>query len=87
MSTGTLSFEPSKALFPIGDDHLVFYKHLADYGQKKLSQYGYIYCELNEYYSNQIYEIFKQSGYQDIEVKMDLQGKARMLRCRKERND
>lgn len=24
MSTGTLSFEPSKALFPIGDDHLVF---------------------------------------------------------------
>jgi release factor glutamine methyltransferase len=87
MSTGTLSFEPSKALFPIGDDHLVFYKHLADFGQKKLSQYGYIYCELNEYYSDQIYEIFKQSGYQDIEVKMDLQGKARMLRCRKERND
>ncbi len=87
MSTGTLAFEPSKALFPIGDDHLVFYKHLADFGQKKLSQYGYIYCELNEYYSDQIYEIFKQSGYQDIEVKMDLQGKARMLRCRKERND
>ncbi len=87
MSTGTLSFEPSKALFPIGDDHLVFYKHLADYGQKKLSQFGYIYCELNEYYSDQIYEIFKQSGYQEIEVKMDLQGKARMLRCRKGRND
>lgn len=86
MSTSTLTFEPSKALFPIGDDHLIFYKHLADYGQKKLSQDGFIYCELNEYYSDQIYQIFKEYNFLDIEIKMDLQGKARMLRCRKVRS-
>lgn len=83
MSTETVAFEPSIALFPLGDDSLIFYKHLAEYGQKKLSHNGYIYCELNEFYAEQIFQIFKQSGYQDLEMKLDLQSKSRMLRGRK----
>jgi len=87
MSTETVAFEPSIALFALGDDHLIFYKHLANYGQKKLSHNGYIYCELNEFYADQIFQIFKEYDFQDIEIKSDLQGKSRMLRCRKIRND
>ena len=82
MSTNTLAYEPEIALFPIGDDPLIFYKEIALFGKSHLKPEGEIYCELNEFLVLEIHEIFRLNGYRSIEIRNDMQGKSRMLKAR-----
>lgn len=75
MSLNVLDFEPHKALFA-GEDTLLFYRKIAKYA-KLHNPTAIVICELNEYLSDEIREIFSQ--YANTEIFQDLQGKNRVL--------
>lgn len=81
MTDSVLKFEPHVALFSPTTDPDVFYKSIAEFGLTHLNDKGAIYCELNEFRSHQVVEIFKQAGYKNLEMRNDLQGKARMIKA------
>lgn len=82
MSTSTLKFEPEMALFPNHDDVLIFYRKLADFGLGHLNTGGQIFMECNEFNANDVFQIFHDKGYHEVEIINDLQGKDRILKAR-----
>ena len=83
MGESVIEFEPKMALFPEGNDHLIFYKSIAKLGKEKLSTGGWLYFELNEFNSEEISNILSDEGYSKIEIKLDLQGKERMVKAQR----
>ncbi len=81
MSDSVLNYEPHSALFSPTADPDIFYKSIAEFGLNHLNINGVIYCELNEFRSQQIIDIFKNVKYSNIEIKNDLQNKPRMLKA------
>ncbi|MEM9887092.1 MAG: peptide chain release factor N(5)-glutamine methyltransferase [Bacteroidota bacterium] len=72
-------FEPDLALFVENDDALVFYRHIAQFAQEKLSREGSIFFELNEYHARRVVHLLKLKGFRGIQLHLDLNGKERML--------
>jgi release factor glutamine methyltransferase len=83
MRLNVLGHEPDIALFVPDDDPLKFYRCIARLGSRYMNDNGAIYLEINEYFSGEVMELLKDTGFQDVEVKSDLNGKARMVRGRK----
>jgi release factor glutamine methyltransferase len=63
------------------DDALVFYKTLALFGHKRLYENGCIYIEISENAAKETVRIFKDAGYNNVEIKKDMQGKDRMIKA------
>jgi release factor glutamine methyltransferase len=80
MRQNVLAHEPHTALFVQDDDALVFYKALAIFGHKRLYENGCIYVEISENAGEETARIFKEAGYQQVEIKKDIQGKDRMVK-------
>ncbi len=80
MRPNVSGYEPATALFVRDDDALVFYKAIADFGKKHLSENGTIYTEINETLGEKTSLIFQSSGYSTI-IKKDMQGKERMIKA------
>jgi release factor glutamine methyltransferase len=80
MTKQVLEHEPMLALFPTGDDVLIFYRKLAAYAA--LVQPQYVFLELNPIYAYEIAHLFTQSGY-SVKLVKDMQGKDRMLKAEK----
>ncbi len=78
MSDSTLRFEPKIALFPKNTDHLIFYKMIFEFAKSHLNPGGNIYCEINEYTTDELKNIIKPYNY-NWEFIHDLQGKPRVL--------
>ena len=76
-------FEPGLALFVPGNDALLFYRHIALFGQTHLKEGGAIYCELHLDYALQTKQLFTDAGYTDVLVKEDMHGNLRMLKAQK----
>lgn len=76
-----LKYEPHLALFS-PDDPLAFYKKISSLAKDILQVNGTLYFELNPLFCSEIIQIVQENGFQDIEIKDDLQGKQRMLRCK-----
>lgn len=72
--------EPHLALFAPGDA-LKFYKAIAHLGEHILLPEGYIFLEINEAYGKETAALF--SGYSDVQIRKDQQGKERFVCCRK----
>jgi release factor glutamine methyltransferase len=81
MRLNVLTHEPHSALFVPNDDALIFYKTLALFGHKRLYENGCVYVEISESAANETVQVFKDAGYQHVEVKQDMQGKDRMLKA------
>ncbi len=79
MHSNVLEYEPHQALFAPGDDPLLFYRHIAQFGLKKLQTPGRIFLETNEAFSNETATILEQYGYTDITPRKDINGKWRMI--------
>lgn len=79
-----IDYEPDDALFVDGQDPLLFYKLIAEFGKSHLKEEGIIYLELNEFKADEIAQIYKKAGYNSIELKNDLQGKPRMLKVERD---
>jgi release factor glutamine methyltransferase len=74
-------YEPGAALFVPSDDALLFYRHIAEFGQTHLSDSGAIYCELNAEKGDSTKDLFLKYGYRNVEVRKDMHGNDRMLKA------
>ncbi|MEJ6584072.1 MAG: peptide chain release factor N(5)-glutamine methyltransferase [Crocinitomicaceae bacterium] len=81
MSENVLDFEPHMALFVEDNDPLIFYIKLAENARKYLKNNGLLFFEIHEDYSQEMLAMLKQKGFVNIELRKDLQGKARMMRA------
>ncbi len=81
MEKNVLAFEPEGALFVSDNDPLIFYKAIAEFAQKNLSNKGRLYFEINEYLGEEMKELVKSLGFREVEVHQDINGRNRMLAC------
>lgn len=84
MQSNVLKYEPDIALFVNNDDPLLFYRKIAQLGQKHLISEGSIYFEINEYLGSELLILLKTEGYKEITLQKDIFGKYRMVKCRKD---
>lgn len=81
MTDQVLLHEPQSALFPLGDDPLIFYKKIALFSQDHLKPEGKIYIEINEFLATETAAIFEQlKNVKKVEVKNDMQNRPRMIK-------
>lgn len=83
IKANVLHFEPHSALFVEDDNPLIFYKKISDLAYNALSSSGSLYFEINEYLPEQTQEVVKASGFKHINIKTDINKKARMIRAKK----
>ncbi len=76
MTRQVLDFEPQNALFPEGDDVIIFYRKLAKYAA--LKNVPLVFLELNPTFVTETAKLFTELGYQATIIN-DMQGKQRML--------
>ncbi len=83
MQPNVTEYEPHSALFPPGDDPLIFYKRIAAFGLKRLTDGGKLFFEINEAYPEETAAVLKSFGYSDIAIQKDINDKWRMIRAQK----
>jgi release factor glutamine methyltransferase len=81
MHDNVLANEPYKALFVSNEKPLIFYEAIADFALQHLATNGFLYFEINEYLAKETINMLIVKGFVNIELKKDMQGKDRMLRC------
>ncbi len=74
-------YEPTIALFVPDNDPLVFYRAIAEFGKSHLRKEGQIYCELDAAHAEACKQLLESAGYTNVELKKDMNGKWRMLKC------
>lgn len=79
MHVNVKEYEPHLALFVPDEDPLVFYKAIAEAGMEKLKAGGKVFVEINEALGLEVCILFQKSGYTDVQLKQDLQGKDRFV--------
>ncbi len=83
MTATVLNYEPEIALFVQDNEPLKFYKRISEFANRHLKNGGWLFFEINEHLGNEVIELVEHYGFKSIEIKSDLFGKDRMLRCRK----
>ena len=83
MKSHVLEHEPHVALFVPDDDPLLFYRAIADFAIQSLEPDGWLYFEVNPLYIKELKTMLAKKGFENIEVKIDLFGKERMIRAKK----
>ena len=83
MEKNVLDFEPHLALFVADETPLIFYKAIAEKALRLLKPDGCLFFELHESYAELTKELVIAIGYDAVEIKLDLQGKSRMLKAKK----
>jgi release factor glutamine methyltransferase len=80
MKPNVVDFEPHTALFVPDNDPLVFYRAIADFAKEKLYPAGLVFVEIHESSGKKVSELFRLQGF-SVELRKDMQGKDRMLKC------
>lgn len=80
MKGNVLENEPHLALFVENDDPLIFYRKIAELASK-LIKTPVVYVEINQYLAKETCQLFKDFGFQQVELKKDFRGNARMLKA------
>ncbi len=75
-----LKNEPHLALFVENDNALVFYKAIIEFANNYLKVGGSLYFEINEVFGLEMTDLYRENGYQGIELKKDINGKDRMIK-------
>ena len=83
MEKNVLDFEPHLALFVADETPLIFYRAIAEKALRLLKPDGCLFFELHESYAELTKELVIAIGYDAVEIKLDLQGKSRMLKAKK----
>ena len=82
MHANVLMHEPHLALFVTDESPLVFYEAIAELGKNNLQHNGALYFEINEYLTKEMVNMLNDKGFNNIELKKDMQGKDRMIRAK-----
>ncbi len=81
MHKNVTQFEPHLALF-VPDTHpLVFYDAISKFGLSHLRNGGQLFFEINEAFGEEVVDLLKKNGYNNIELRKDMQGKDRMIKA------
>ena len=83
MEPHVLKREPHLALFVTDDEPLIFYRALAQWGQRSLSSESWMLAEINPLLSQETKALFEAQQYRDCTIINDNYGKERFIRCRK----
>lgn len=78
-----LDYEPHLALFVEDTDALLFYRKIAQLALKNLAPNGLLFFEINQYLGKETVELLQNLGFKNIELKKDIYGNDRMIRCEK----
>jgi len=81
MQQNVLSNEPHIALFVKDENPLLFYDKIAELAKKHLTKNGVLYFEINQYLGEEMVELLKSKGFKNIELKKDIYGVDRMVKC------
>lgn len=81
MAKNVLDFEPEMALFVENQVPLKFYLKIAQDALVFLKNEGALYFEIHEEYGEELKEKLIHLGFEDLELRKDLQGKDRMLKA------
>ena len=76
-----LDYEPHLALFVEDTDALLFYRKIAQLALKNLSPNGLLFFEINQYLGKETVELLQNLGFKNIELKKDIYGNNRMIKC------
>ena len=79
MRSNVLDHEPHLALFVSDEDPLVFYRAVAIWASKLLKKGGYGIVEINEALGEQTADVFRQSGFINVNVIKDLSERDRFV--------
>jgi len=79
MTPHVLEFEPHLALFVEDNDPLLFYRAIAGLAGEKLLPGGSVFAEIHEELAAPLQALFRESGFRDIIIRKDMQGKDRMI--------
>ncbi|MGV3545420.1 MAG: peptide chain release factor N(5)-glutamine methyltransferase [Pedobacter sp.] len=83
MHENVLANEPHTALFVSNERPLIFYEAIADFALKYLSDTGHLFFEINANLGKETIQMLAAKGFVDIRLKLDMQGKERMLSAKK----
>jgi release factor glutamine methyltransferase len=83
MANHVLDHEPHLALFVPDERPLVFYEAIADFAWNSLSDMGLLFFEINEHLAKETIEMLQAKSFTNMELKKDMQGKDRMIKCSK----
>jgi release factor glutamine methyltransferase len=81
MSANVLNHEPPLALFVKDDDALLFYRKIAEISENILKPNGQLYLEINESLGEPTKELLANNSFNNIELKMDIFEKDRMIKA------
>ena len=81
MHKNVLDYEPEMALFVDDLNPLIFYKAIAEIAQTSLNSLGCLYLEINEALGKETVDILKEFGFINVELKLDLFEKPRMVKA------
>ena len=76
-----LDYEPHLAIFVEDNDALLFYRKIAQLALKNLSPNGLLFFEINQYLGKETVGLLENLGFKNIELKKDMYGNDRMIRC------
>ena len=76
-----LDYEPHLALFVEDTDALLFYRKIAQLALKNLAPNGLLFFEINQYLGKETVELLDNLGFKNIELKKDIYGNDRMIKC------
>lgn len=81
IAVGVKDFEPQMALFVPDNDPLLFYRSIALMGLQVLREGGRVYLETHRDYALDVFNLFRDLNYSDLELKKDIAGNDRMVRA------
>lgn len=80
MKDNVLKHEPHLALFVANDDPLIFYKKIAELALNAKKK-PVVYVEISQYLAQDTSQLFKDFGFEQVEIKKDFRGNDRMLKA------
>lgn len=83
MHTNVLDHEPPGALFVPDADPLVFYRAIARFAKGALVTGGKLYFEINEALGQETAALLEGSGFEEVKIYQDINGRDRMAGARK----
>ena len=79
MHHNVLNYEPHLALFVEDNDPLLFYRKIAELGNRLLLPQGKLYFEINAAKGKETVALLQTLGYSNVELRKDLSGNDRMV--------
>lgn len=81
MHPNVLLYEPGQALFVKDENPLIFYENIARLAKSNSAKTTGLYFEINEFLAGELVVLLNEAGFKNIQVKKDIYGKNRMLKC------